>query len=47
MAGKKGKSQPSTSPSVSPTAAAKAILKASAWTSPACFDLPLAVARLS
>src|SRR6185312_14747320 len=36
MAGRKGKSQPSTSPSVSPTAAAKAILKASAWTSPAC-----------
>src|SRR3989337_590323 len=35
MAGKKGKSQPSTSPSVRPTAAAKAILKARAWASPA------------
>src|SRR3990170_2989388 len=34
MAGKKGKSQPRTSPSVRPTAAAKAILKASAWASP-------------
>src|SRR3972149_6007875 len=47
MAGKKGKSQPSTSPSVRPTAAAKAILKASAWASPASSASVCTVAALA
>src|SRR5688572_356277 len=47
MAGKKGKSQPSTSPSVRPTAAAKAILKASAWLSRALSDSTSSVVALT